>query len=496
MPVEDSLKLGDHQWQWAARLRLGMDVPVVDDACSGCKSTTAYRDNSWHALSCVALSGADMTLRHNSVVSLLAQFCSLMGCPSRVEPVGCSDDSNERPDIQMDLMDVTVLADVTITHAAAKSHRKAVAAQRSADCVGAASEARKNKKYAEDARQQHKQFLPFVLYTYGGFHRTALAVISAMANSLEPARCLLSVAAWRQQLMQSIAIAIQRGNAGIMVTASQQRRAAAHNRLVLRNRLRFEQPSAGGVRHAVSSAAALAAAAPCPVSQQPAAVTMDVVEAEAGGTATQLGHAGHATSALCLAATELLDTSGLTPYQCAMTPADRAVTAAVTDSGGDSWWEHQVPDAARAINAWVATALRHDTTPAAAVDIVGSVAAGAVGTTSGTTRAPLRDDTVCAAVSQHGHELLAAAAGLDNCTHDDITAGYACPGQEPVALSDADTEVLDASDSDSQADAAGSSPDDAAARKCGGSVLDNSGGVLGVATPRTLRSAGQLRSPE
>ena len=57
LPVEPSLALGDLQWQWAARLRLGMDVPVVDDACPACKSTTAYTDNSWHALSCVALSG-------------------------------------------------------------------------------------------------------------------------------------------------------------------------------------------------------------------------------------------------------------------------------------------------------------------------------------------------------------------------------------------------------------------------------------------------------
>ena len=67
LPVEPSLALGDLQWQWAARLRLGMDVPVVDDSCPACKSTTAYTDNSWHALSCVALSGTDITRRHNRV---------------------------------------------------------------------------------------------------------------------------------------------------------------------------------------------------------------------------------------------------------------------------------------------------------------------------------------------------------------------------------------------------------------------------------------------
>jgi hypothetical protein len=448
LPVENSLKLGDHQWQWAARLRLGMDVPVVDDACSGCKSTTAYRDNSWHALSCVALSGTDMTLRHNSVVNLLAQFCSLMGCPSRVEPSGCSDDSNERPDIQMDLMDDTVLVDVTVTHGTAKSHRRAVAAQRSADCVGDASETRKNRKYADDARQQHKKFLAFVLYTYGGFHRTALTVINAMVNSLEPARCLLSPAAWRHQLMQSIAIAIQRGNAGIMVAASQQRRAAAHNRHALRNRLKFVQPSAGGVRHEVSSAAAVAAAAPHPISHRPAAVAMDISAEVADGDTAELGRAGHACPVLSQAATEVLSiaANGLTPHQRAVHPAGRTVAAATTDSDGDDWWEHQVPDAARAINAR-AVQLRHDPAPVVA------------------------------------HE----------CTDDDMASG--CAARDTAVLSDADTEVLDASNSGSLADAADSSPDDAAARQRDGSVLGTTADALGVATLETQRAAGRLRLP-
>jgi len=38
--------------------------------------------------------------------------------------------------------------------------------------------------------------------------------------------------------------------------------------------------------------------------------------------------------------------------------------------------------------------------------------------------------------------------------------------------------------------------DDAAARKCGGSILDNNYGVRGVVTLRTLRATGQLRLPE
>ena len=156
------------------------------------------------------------------MVNLLAGFCHLMHCSTIVEPRGGSDDSNERPDIQMDLMQCTLLADVTIAHPTCKSYRNLVAQKRSPDCVGDASAARKNKKYAEDARLHNKTFSPFVLYTYGGFHATALTVIQSMIKSLEPTRCLLSTAAWRQKLMQSIAIAVQRGNGrhhGVCATA-------------------------------------------------------------------------------------------------------------------------------------------------------------------------------------------------------------------------------------------------------------------------------------
>jgi Reverse transcriptase (RNA-dependent DNA polymerase) len=506
LPVEDAFKLGDHQWQWAARLRLGMDVPVVDAACSGCKSTTAYCDNSWHALSCVALSGADITLRHNAVVSFLAQFSNLMSCPCRMEPLGCSADTNERPDIRMDLMNDTLLVDVTITHPTAKSHRNAVAARRSADCIGDASEARKNKQYAQDAGRQHKSFLPFVLYTYGGFHRSALAVIAAMTSSLEPARCLLSRAAWRHQLMQSIAIAVQRGNAAIMVAASRQGRAAAHDRRVSRNRLNFERPSAGGVRQVVSSAASAAAvgaaAVPHLVYGLPAADSTDISGELAAGAAAVLDRAPSAvpvvTDSQPPAVVESLDASDLTPCQRAVSPADRSVAAAsgIVDSDGDSWWEHQVPDAARAINARVVPC--HDTVSGAA-EAAGPVAAGAAGAACSTVTAQTSlslhgtASGTCAAV---GRQVAPdAAAARDGCTDHDMASGYA--GQDAVVLSDADTEMLHDSVSDCRASVDGSCPDDAAAAcKRGGSVLGANADALGGAMPRTQCGTGRLRLPE
>ena len=74
-----------------------------------------------------------------------------------------------------------------------------------------------------------------------------------------------------------------------------------------------------------------------------------------------------------------------------------------------------------------------------------------------------------------------------------MTSG--CAAWETVVLSDADTEVLDASNSASLADAADSSPDDATARQRGGSVLGTTADALGVATLETQRAAGRPRLP-
>ena len=68
--------------------------------------------------------------------------------------------------------------------------------------------------------------------TTGGFHSSALKVIRKMAESLDPACCLLSRAEWKRMLMEHIAIAVQRGNADIMIQASQRSREALLGRPV------------------------------------------------------------------------------------------------------------------------------------------------------------------------------------------------------------------------------------------------------------------------
>ena len=139
------------------------------------------------------------------------------------EPAGLHSDDQRRPDIQLDLPEATLLGDVTISHPSARSWQK-VASIRGVEAVGDAREAEKNHLYADMAQQREMQFGAIVLYTYGGFHSSALRFISQMAKAVDPATCLTSPAQWKQELMQQIAVAVQRGNANIMIRAAQPQR--------------------------------------------------------------------------------------------------------------------------------------------------------------------------------------------------------------------------------------------------------------------------------
>ena len=223
LPTDPGLRLTDVKWQWAARLRLGMPVPQSDVECAGCRGSGALAADSWHALACVPLSGDAITARHNAVLQVLARFCNLLLVPARIEPAQLSADTGKRPDIQIDLPDLTLLSDVTITHPSTKSWRLR-AARRGIEAVGDRREATKSATYAAMAAEADMQFIPFVLYSYGGFHSSALKVINLLADALDPACCLLSRSEWKEQLMRHIAIAVQRGNANIMIQASQRSR--------------------------------------------------------------------------------------------------------------------------------------------------------------------------------------------------------------------------------------------------------------------------------
>ncbi len=66
--------------------------------------------------------------------------------------------------------------------------------------------------------------LPILRYTYGGLHKSTTKFIKSLVDSLDPATCLVSRLEFRQALKEHIAIALQRGNADVMIRASQRQR--------------------------------------------------------------------------------------------------------------------------------------------------------------------------------------------------------------------------------------------------------------------------------
>jgi hypothetical protein len=137
----------------------------------------------------------------------------------RIEPGDLDPDKERRPDIQLDLPDVTLLGDVTISHPDAKRWRH-TAASRGVEPVGDSRQAEKDEAYTPMAAALGMQFSAIVLYTYGGFHHTALSFIRHLGRALDPATCLVSHTKWKKDLMEHIAVAVQRGNADIMIQHS------------------------------------------------------------------------------------------------------------------------------------------------------------------------------------------------------------------------------------------------------------------------------------
>ncbi len=57
LPTEPFLQLTNVNWQWAARLRLGMEVPMCEGTSALCDHTQAAREGGgWHPLCCFAQS--------------------------------------------------------------------------------------------------------------------------------------------------------------------------------------------------------------------------------------------------------------------------------------------------------------------------------------------------------------------------------------------------------------------------------------------------------
>jgi len=190
----------------------------------------AFVKDPWHHLSCSAFKSKNAIARHDHVVHALyltardaAARCikeptispkmkdESRKRESRRESRGSSNGKEFRADLEITATnDKRYLIDVKITHPLCQSHISAAASY----SLGAADKAeqQKNKKYEKAIKVNDYEFIPFVIETTGGISSAAEKFLEELFiwiykyQGQEGKRIV-------KDLKDSIAIAVQRGNA-------------------------------------------------------------------------------------------------------------------------------------------------------------------------------------------------------------------------------------------------------------------------------------------
>src|SRR5262245_1714443 len=117
--------------------------------------------------------------RHDAVVHELARWVrSKAGGVARVEPRGLDHDRNQRSDIWVTLEDKEILLDVSIVHPLAPCYHDLAP-----DVVVAMAERKKSQKHAAEAAHIRARFYPFVMTTFGGLGKQAMAFLRLLHDS-------------------------------------------------------------------------------------------------------------------------------------------------------------------------------------------------------------------------------------------------------------------------------------------------------------------------
>ena len=176
---------------------------------------------------CQAGRDRKITDRHHETVDPLYVGTIHAGGLAHKNPAHISGNGDHtRPDLQLVLNGKHYLVDVTIRHPGCKTN-----IQHGADTeqLAAAHQGEKEKKakYAAMAKAQQASFIPFAVETYGGLGKSATKLINLIASAAEDGLQMLSESEVRKELRESVAIAVQKGNANIMLAEYNRAKAAA-----------------------------------------------------------------------------------------------------------------------------------------------------------------------------------------------------------------------------------------------------------------------------
>jgi hypothetical protein len=213
------LQLTDTQYRIAARLNLRLrplnasGMSALPASCPVCEQKDAIANDSWHFLSCSKGKGptSEVTTRHNAVRDALWHGVLTVGGQAVREPVGLHLEDGRRPDLQIVFPGEHILTDVVVSHPLAPSliERASGGATRTAQYA----QERKRTKYEKTAAFHEARLLPFAVESFGGLAPDAVTLLKELSRAGEEHLGLWPRDVIVRQLLGSVAVAVQKGNA-------------------------------------------------------------------------------------------------------------------------------------------------------------------------------------------------------------------------------------------------------------------------------------------
>jgi hypothetical protein len=222
LPTSRELELTDTQYCLAARLNLGLspvdgvdlgELPVKCPVCADVKNVShrSIRDDPWHFLTCTKLSKGEISTRHDQVAEQVSRCAQLLGIRVRREVTGLDEDASLRPDLLLALPGRTVLSDVVVCHPLAPGTRNKSGAKPLA--TARHREQGKRNKYSDLSARHRFVQLPIAIETTGGMGSRTETLVDAMADASAEQLVTWSRESVIRELVGSMAVAVQRGNA-------------------------------------------------------------------------------------------------------------------------------------------------------------------------------------------------------------------------------------------------------------------------------------------
>jgi hypothetical protein len=169
-----------------------------------------------HAHCCILDRRKTITSRHDSMSVGIAEVGRNAGCITILEPSSSYQHNNFKtrikPDVRVESPDGTSFSiDTSIIHTTAASYLRTDVEQQLATRAKT-----KSNKYEERERAEGRNFYPFIVTSFGTFHKTAVNVIDKLAELAVKNNRTHSKEAFAKQAMRRLLLTLHLGNSVIL----------------------------------------------------------------------------------------------------------------------------------------------------------------------------------------------------------------------------------------------------------------------------------------